>query len=111
MLAGHSFGGYTCGLYASQYYRYIKKLMMLSPAGVPKKPENFDMWAEIEKFPADQRPPKFAFHLVPYFWRKKISPFSIMRKAAIGPFLFKQYIKKRFRSIPETDLAAYKPYL
>ena len=35
ILAGHSFGGYICGHYAVRYPQYIKKLLMLSPAGVP----------------------------------------------------------------------------
>lgn len=33
-LVGHSIGGFTCGLYASRYHQYIKKLLMLSPSGV-----------------------------------------------------------------------------
>lgn len=41
-LAGHSFGGYICGHYAVRYPQNIKKLLMLSPAGVMKKPDNFD---------------------------------------------------------------------
>jgi pimeloyl-ACP methyl ester carboxylesterase len=36
VLAAHSFGGYVCGLYASRYYKHIKKLLMLSPFGVGK---------------------------------------------------------------------------
>jgi cardiolipin-specific phospholipase len=35
ILAGHSFGGYICGHYACKYPQHIKKLLMLSPAGVP----------------------------------------------------------------------------
>jgi len=34
ILAGHSFGGYICAHYAVRYPSHIKKLMMLSPAGV-----------------------------------------------------------------------------
>ena len=42
ILAGHSFGGYISGLYACKYPQHIKKLMMLSPAGVCTKPEGYD---------------------------------------------------------------------
>jgi pimeloyl-ACP methyl ester carboxylesterase len=38
ILAGHSFGGYICGTYASVYPQHIKKLLMLSPLGVVVKP-------------------------------------------------------------------------
>jgi len=39
ILAGHSFGGYICGHYAIKYPQHIKKLLMLSPAGVVKRPD------------------------------------------------------------------------
>lgn len=38
ILAGHSFGGYICGHYACKYPQHLKKLLMLSPVGVPVKP-------------------------------------------------------------------------
>lgn len=33
-LAGHSFGGYIVGLYASKYPENLKKVILLSPIGV-----------------------------------------------------------------------------
>ena len=33
-LAGHSFGGYIAGNYASKYHKHIRKLLLLSPFGV-----------------------------------------------------------------------------
>ena len=47
VLAGHSYGGFICGMYASKYYHHVKKLMMFSAAGVSKRPENFDAQAYI----------------------------------------------------------------
>lgn len=35
LLAGHSFGGFLSGHYACRYPEKIKKLLMLSPFGVP----------------------------------------------------------------------------
>jgi len=44
ILAGHSFGGYVCALYACKYHSYVKKLLLLSPAGVPRKsPDHNDV--------------------------------------------------------------------
>lgn len=43
VLAGHSFGGYIAGNYASKHPEHIIKLLMFSPAGVFDKPENFDL--------------------------------------------------------------------
>ena len=39
-LAGHSFGGYICGHYVCKYPYHVKKLLMLSPAGVVDKNED-----------------------------------------------------------------------
>jgi len=33
-LAGHSFGGYMMGNYATQYPYHIKKLLLISPVGL-----------------------------------------------------------------------------
>lgn len=101
VLAGHSFGGYVCGLYASRYHRYVKKLLMLSPAGVPKYPEGFDINKEFEKFPKHRRPPKFALKLVPKVWKKQWSPFGVMRKAGrfCVPLLLRNYAKNRLSGV------------
>ena len=40
-LCGHSYGGYLSGTYASKYPQHIKKLVLLSPAGLKVRPENF----------------------------------------------------------------------
>ena len=37
ILCGHSFGGYIGGHYACKYTQYVKKLLLLSPFGVPKR--------------------------------------------------------------------------
>ena len=51
ILAGHSFGGYVAGMYSTKYHRYVRKLLMLSPAGIPTKPEFIDVSAEMKKLP------------------------------------------------------------
>jgi pimeloyl-ACP methyl ester carboxylesterase len=79
ILAGHSFGGFTVGLYAIKYHHYIKKLLMLSPAGVHSKPADFNLDEELENFPAERRMPKFVYKMTPMVWKMKISPFGIMR--------------------------------
>jgi pimeloyl-ACP methyl ester carboxylesterase len=79
ILAGHSLGGFTVGLYAIKYHQYIKKLLMLSPAGVHSRPEDFDLDRELDNFPPERRLPKFMYKLTPIVWKAKISPFSVMR--------------------------------
>ena len=69
ILAGHSFGGYVAGLYTSKYHKHVRKLLMLSPAGISKLPEDFDIMKELEKFPKKMRPPKFAIKIFPKIWK------------------------------------------
>ena len=61
ILAGHSFGGYVCGLYACKYHKYIRKLLMLSPFGVSSKPEDWTLEGELQRLP--KRPPGYAISL------------------------------------------------
>ena len=61
ILAGHSFGGYVCGLYACKYHKYIRKLLLLSPFGVSSKPEDWTLENELQSLP--KRPPRYAISL------------------------------------------------
>ena len=92
ILAGHSFGGYTVGLYACKYHRHIKKLLMLSPAGVHSRPDDFNIDRELESFPAERRLPKFVYKLTPAVWWFKLSPFWFMRRS--GGILAKKQLDK-----------------
>lgn len=92
-LAGHSFGGYICGHYATKYHHNIRKLLMLSPAGVCLKPEQF----RISGIVRSNKGPKFLLKLAVKSWENKWSPFGIMRKSGgwIGNKMIKTYINKR----------------
>jgi len=113
VLAGHSFGGYVSGLYAMRYPQHIKKLLMLSPVGVTTYPPDFDFYPELEMRLKQQKrkvPSRCAFNCcfgcVGKLWKCKCSPFGIMRccgKCCVDK-LMKNYIKNRFRSVPEHEL-------
>ena len=51
ILAGHSYGGYVCGLYACRYEVHVKKLLMLSPVGVNPRPIDFNKKKLLLRFP------------------------------------------------------------
>lgn len=84
VLAGHSFGGFIVGHYACKYPQYIKKLLMLSPFGVPKRDFTDEEFAEeYDKITMEhgrRKPPKFMFSLSKKVWAKKWSPFGVLRK-------------------------------
>jgi pimeloyl-ACP methyl ester carboxylesterase len=88
-LAGHSFGGYICGNYALKYPQYIKKLLMLSPAGVCQKPPTFNI---------DNYKGKIV-SLAKTAWKNKWSPFGILRKSGslIARKMIKKYLTRRMR--------------
>ena len=74
ILAGHSFGGYTAGIYACKYHRHIKKLLMLSPIGVNSKPDNFNLDRENDSIPVEKRWPMITNMLRPAMFKLKLSP-------------------------------------
>lgn len=80
ILAGHSYGGYLSGMYASWKPEHIKKLMLLSPLGVKQRPENFEL--KQLRFQAGRAPPRWFAPLANALWGK-LTPFSIARKLGI----------------------------
>ena len=42
ILCAHSLGAYCCVLYALKYPQYIDHLVLISPVGIPEKPEEYD---------------------------------------------------------------------
>ncbi len=68
VLAGHSFGGYIGGLYALKYPENVKKLLMLSPLGLNKVPDGFDLMKEMQKYPEKRRPSRTFFTIAEIIW-------------------------------------------
>lgn len=118
ILAGHSFGGYISGHYAIKYKKYVKKLLMLSPFGVPKRLFRDDQFEEfydkVKPRPGGRKPPKFIFKIWRKVWQKKWSPFGVLRKSwtFIQNWAFNKYAKKRIGAgIPTEELEIYKEYI
>ena len=42
ILSGHSMGGYACCVYALRYPQHVEHLVLISPAGIPVKPPDFE---------------------------------------------------------------------
>jgi pimeloyl-ACP methyl ester carboxylesterase len=120
ILAGHSFGGYIAGLYACRYHKHIKKLLMLSPAGITTHPDDHDHYEYIASRIKKQKrwvPSRRQFNCCQScfarIWKCKCSPFGIMRYCGrcCVKQLMKNYVKRRFASVPESELVDYKNYL
>lgn len=111
ILAGHSFGGYICGHYAAKYPQHLKKLLMLSPVGVPIKQENEGI--PTAKFKNGKQPPKLVRTIAKTVWAKKWSPFGVMRKSGkwIGKKMIKRYTSNRMAMLPKEELADMQEYM
>jgi pimeloyl-ACP methyl ester carboxylesterase len=79
-LAGHSFGGYLMGTYAALHPLHIKKLILLSPLGIKKRPENFK--AKNMFYPEGYGPPNWAAKVIGEKLWGKIVPMNIAKKVA-----------------------------
>ena len=109
-LAGHSFGGYLVGQYAYRYPQHLKKVLMLSPAGIVQKPEGFDVFSQ--KLPSGRKPPKIFKSLIKTVWTKKWSPFGVMRKSGsfLGKRIIKSYLNKRMSDLEKDEFDAMLEY-
>lgn len=91
-LAGHSFGGYLAGNYASKYHQHIRKLLLLSPIGFKFAPGPGEPTVEEKmKDYKGKKPPRFVRALAKYSWNKKISPFATAR--VLGKKISKKFVK------------------
>lgn len=91
-MVGQSFGGYMSGMYALRYPERVKKLILMSPAGVTR-PGNPEEVAEgLKKFSFLKRQ---AIKLASSIWAKKYTPHVVVGK--LGPLknlFLKGYVKR-----------------
>lgn len=111
-LIGHSIGGYFSVVYALKYPSRVNKLILLSPAGVPRGPDStlpskeFDETSttgtggsaqpatqhKVQAIEAEQRKAKAqesrTRRLLMYLWEEGWSPFQVVRSTLfLGPML------------------------
>jgi len=105
-LAGHSLGGYLAAVYALRYEDDLLKLLLLSPVGLPEKPDDFTHQEIVDRF--DTWKGRTYAKAAMYLWDKKVTPFGPMR--AMGSWGTKAflnfYLKNRMDAI--TDKAERK---
>lgn len=108
ILVGHSFGGYIAGCYYEAYPDRVDKLVMLSPAGINKPNENFDIeiWLQEKPFFA-----RVFLKIARFFWARDVTPTVLLRK--IGPFggrFVKRYLKRRIVGLSKPEIKNLKVY-
>jgi cardiolipin-specific phospholipase len=103
-LIGHSLGAYFSAVYALRYPERVHKLVLLSPAGVPRDPNNTVVSREVldrqvtgEDGPvealeheqqAEKRKESIGRRLFTHLWEEGWSPFQVVRSSLFwGPML------------------------
>ncbi|KAL4081955.1 Alpha/Beta hydrolase protein [Scleroderma yunnanense] len=139
-LIGHSLGAYFSVAYALRYPTRVHKLILLSPAGVTRDPNNLtspsreltDTGDTISTTSAPPAVPASANQvrrirneqttakrqasrvekLITYMWEEGWSPFQIVRSTFFwGPMLVGRYSSRRFPGLAEDEVRDLHEYL
>ncbi|KAI0637890.1 alpha/beta-hydrolase [Trametes polyzona] len=137
-LVGHSLGGYLSIAYALRYPTRVHKLILLSPAGIPRDPNSTVPSRELTDTqttgatdhdhpePADsrrlkdlkssqeeaQRQESRSRKVLTYLWEQGWSPFQVVRSTVFwGPMLIGKYSSRRFIGLGEDDTRAMHDYI
>jgi len=102
-LAGQSFGGYMCGMYALRYPEHVKKLILITPAGVSKGESFIDRTAYLEGQSWFRRQ---ITKIVLDIWEKKQTPHILASRLGIlkNPIL-RRFVEGVGLSKEQTELA------
>ncbi|KAJ7179359.1 alpha/beta-hydrolase [Mycena filopes] len=139
-LVGHSLGGYLSIAYALRYPDRVNRLILLSPAGIPRDPnqttaperEILDSPSDssasstaaaepatkrrVDEIHAEQaavRPPQTRSRkLFMYLWEEGWSPFQVVRSTFFwAPMLIGKYSARRFSGLTEDETRAMHDYI
>lgn len=134
-LIGHSLGGYLAVVYSLKHPSRVNKLILLSPAGVPRGPDNTvyskeldespsgnggsahtATRADVEEMEAEQQRAKRqesrTRRLFTWLWEEGWSPFQVVRSTLFwGPMLVGKYSSRRFHGFSEEDTRDMHDYI
>ncbi|XP_011270431.1 hypothetical protein CAOG_08791 [Capsaspora owczarzaki ATCC 30864] len=99
VLCGHSLGGFLSATYALKYPHRVTKLVLISPVGVPKRPEVPAFESRLRA----SRPMLAA--IIERMWSSNVTPQSLVRAAGhFGPALVRFAVGRRFDLPPDERL-------
>ncbi|KAG5190055.1 Alpha/Beta hydrolase protein [Tribonema minus] len=107
ILCGHSLGGYLSVAYAERYPERVAKLILVSPVGVPHRPEEFTN--HLAQQPWGRRT---LLNSAAFLWSRGVTPGDLVRGLGpIGRRLMDGYAQRRFKDGGELDRTAFGEYL
>jgi len=138
-LIGHSLGGYLSAAYALKYPTRVSKLILISPAGIPRDPNTTETYsrevtdggvpgatdadqahaASTETVDSmrrgqreEQKKESSTRKLFTYLWEEGFSPFQVVRSSLFwGPMLVGKYSSRRFIGLSADDTKAMHEYI
>ncbi|KAJ6516143.1 alpha/beta-hydrolase [Mycena sanguinolenta] len=133
-LIGHSLGGYLSTVYALKYPERVHKLILLSPAGVPRNPDETTVpereidpppqsssssvelasHKKVEEIRAEQAAarPSRTRRLFRYLWEEGWSPFAVIRNTYFwAPMLIGKYTSRRFTGLTDEETRDMHDYI
>ena len=133
-LIGHSLGAYFSVVYALKYPERVNKLILISPAGVPRGPEGDPSRevtdvepagdgpvqaatkAKIQEIQAEQQQVKKSQSkqrkVFSYLWEQGRSPFQVVRSLGMwAPMLVGQYSSRRFTGLTKEETREMHDYI
>ena len=139
-LVGHSLGAYMSVAYALKYPTRVSRLVLLSPAGVPRDPNTtapareitddrasedeyvsvddaqLATKAKIEEIKSEQRSQGRRqgklWKVFTYLWEEGWSPFQLVRSAMwYGPIMVGKYSARRFSGFTEEEVREMHDYI
>lgn len=136
-LVGHSLGAYLSVVYALRYPSRVHKLILISPAGVPRDPNSTEepsreladeqdsenggqgelaTKSKVDAMKKDQKAQKReesrSRRLLTYLWEEGFSPFQVVRSSLFwGPMLVGKYSARRFSTLPKEDVRDMHDYI
>ncbi|KAJ7904269.1 Alpha/Beta hydrolase protein [Mycena olivaceomarginata] len=136
-LIGHSLGGYLSTAYALKYPERVNKLILLSPAGIPRDPDSETTAPEreieppphsssstvelashhkVEEIRAEQEAARPSHsrtrRLLMHLWEEGWSPFQVVRSTFLwAPLLIGKYSSRRFSGLSDEETRQMHDYI
>lgn len=114
-MVAHSMGGYLSSAYATKYPGHINKLVLVSPAGVPRSRYSISALERRARGEIDTTVPKTSVEIPAWFnflWEQHVSPFSLIRNTGpLGPRFVSGWTARRFANLPKSEADALHKYV
>lgn len=107
LVVAHSLGAYLMSAYAAKYPGRVSRLVLVSPAGVPRSSASILSYPPTTSLAPSPKVPQW-FN---YLWEKHVSPFSLVRLSGpLGPKFVSAWTSRRFAALPKPQADALHEY-